>query len=587
MIAELNALANLWWQWMVSMSWQASMFIVVISVIDRSIRRWAWPQLRYTLWLLVLLKLVIPPSWSLSGSAMSFLYPYVEGPIAVIEQKEPVASDISRRMHSDMPGESSAEAKTHTPVKTLQETQVDEVKPSLTWKAYIAGLWLAGVLILILLLLVKMSRLRKWHQQFKENERIPQWFIDLMVETCKRLNLMRLPAIVFSDKAVTPAVYGLFRPVMLLPANYLDDLSKKEAEHVLIHELSHLKRGDLWLHGLCLLLQIVYWFNPLMIWVRREMNHVREICCDLTVANILREKTNQYRQTLLNTARELLTESVEPGLGLLGIFEEPFRLVSRLKWLEKKTWRSRGLVMFSSALVSVFVILGFMPMAGVERASTNDSGTSLRSEEGIEIIDSRDMSSQLGGIEQIGKSWIEDTSQTPRPDSGYPEMNIRTRYEGPGRTIILPMTGPYNQYPDALERLRSYIRSNNIPTTNRMFCIYYSNPRETSPDDYYWELGAAIESDPEISVEPPFFVRDSEGVYVSSTVIESSPGKIGESLWWVFIAKSVWEGNIPIGPPVEFWEENPHEDNTTSDWTEMMFAIIPPEESEHDDGTCQ
>ena len=127
-----------------------------------------------------------------------------------------------------------------------------------------------------------------------------------------------------------------------------------------------MKRGDLWLHGLCLFLQIIYWFNPFLIWARRQMKQVREICCDLTVANVLREETPAYRLTLLNTAREMLTENILPGLGLLGVFEEPFRLVTRLKWLEKNTWQRRRWMIASAVLISLLFTAAVIPMAAMD-----------------------------------------------------------------------------------------------------------------------------------------------------------------------------------------------------------------------------
>ena len=68
MIDAVNGIAELWWSWMGPMLWQSSLLIVVIGVIDRLIHRWAWPEVRHALWLLVLIKLVIPPSWSVSGA---------------------------------------------------------------------------------------------------------------------------------------------------------------------------------------------------------------------------------------------------------------------------------------------------------------------------------------------------------------------------------------------------------------------------------------------------------------------------------------------------------------------------------------
>ena len=221
-----------------------------------------------------------------------------------------------------------------------------------------------------------MARLRRWHDQQKSRE-IPPWFHELLVETSQKIGTQHLPAIVFHEKAKTPAVYGLLRPVMLLPANYFDKLSRAEARHVILHELAHLKRGDLWLHGLSLLLQIIYWFNPLMIWARQQLKHVREICCDLTVAEILKEKTGEYRQILLNTARGLLTERVQPGLGLMGVFEEPFRLVTRLKWLEKETWKNRWLALAVSVATFIIVAVLILPMDPVRSAESTFNASPL------------------------------------------------------------------------------------------------------------------------------------------------------------------------------------------------------------------
>ena len=87
MIAQFNDIAQIWWQWMGSMFWQVSLLIILITALDMAIRRWAWPQVRYALWGLVFLKLIIPPvglpSLSLSNDAFT-----------IIEIHFPVASCI-------------------------------------------------------------------------------------------------------------------------------------------------------------------------------------------------------------------------------------------------------------------------------------------------------------------------------------------------------------------------------------------------------------------------------------------------------------------------------------------------------------
>lgn len=378
MIAAINQIAQSWWGWMGPMLWQVSLLILIVTGLDFLLRRWAWPQVRYTLWLLVLVKLIIPPSWTLPSSLVSKWQPVVQanledrlgvylGAPAVrepLEMSPSILASMTPSVPGDEPAAQSAQTKPSVSSSRLSS------RP-LGWKAIVMLAWIAGMGLFVVLLALRMARLRRWHKKQVEKKTIPVWYYELLVEATKRLKLGRLPAIVFSKDTKAPAVYGMFRPVLLLPASYLDSLSREDAEHVLLHELAHLKRGDLWLHGLCLLLQIVYWFNPLLIWTRRQMRHVREICCDLTIANVLKEKTMKYRQTLLNTARELLTQTAEPGMGLLGVFEDPFRLVARLRWLEKKTWRTRKLMTAAVALVALVMTAAVLPMgsAGQEGAA--------------------------------------------------------------------------------------------------------------------------------------------------------------------------------------------------------------------------
>jgi beta-lactamase regulating signal transducer with metallopeptidase domain len=362
MIAIWNLMAYRWWDWMGSMFWQASLLILVVSGLDLLIRRWVWPQVRYVLWLLVFVKLLIPPGWHLPTAVVPRLFGESQEllgriwdrqfPQPAALQAAESASPESAAMPQPLTGPGGSDR-----VATAASAQ-------LLPQAYLFGFWLAGMALFLFLLIFKMFKLRRWHRQQEERKTIPPWFHELLIEISRRLNLERLPAIVFSRDAVTPAVYGVFRPVLLLPEHYLNDLSREEAEHVLLHELCHVKRGDLWVHGLVLLLQIAYWFNPFLLWAIRQLSHVREMCCDQTLAARLQGRTEAYRKTLLNTARELLTEKVEPGMGLLGVFEEPFWLVARIRWLEKKTWHHRKSIAAAAALVILSMAILVMPMAG-------------------------------------------------------------------------------------------------------------------------------------------------------------------------------------------------------------------------------
>jgi len=90
MIEQINRIAEIWWNWMWPMFWQVSVLIGFIALIDFLIRKHVWPQLRYALWLLVLVKLLLPPSFALRTGVVSHVQPLVERSI-----RQPVATDGS------------------------------------------------------------------------------------------------------------------------------------------------------------------------------------------------------------------------------------------------------------------------------------------------------------------------------------------------------------------------------------------------------------------------------------------------------------------------------------------------------------
>ncbi len=372
MIAQLNTFAELWWQWMGSMFWQVSLLVILVLAIDKVIHRWAWPQVRYVLLGLVFIKLVIPPTWQMPTSIVSWIQPLVEKRISIQIDPQDKITGISLEMDTD------ADA------PALNSTNASGLSGRISLWSILFLTWMVGMVAFGVVLGRKIIQLHRWYRHQKAQKDsgriVPDWFRVLLTETATRLNLRKNPEIVFSIDVVNPAVYGLLRPVLLLPEDFFTKLSREETEHVLIHELCHLKRGDLWVHWFCLVLQMVYWFNPLLIWTRRKMRYVCEICCDLSVADILREKTRFYRDTLVRTAKELFTETVEPGLGLLGVFEEPFRIVPRLQWLEKKTWENRkrksAAILFTSLIMVIFV----MPMAGISKSAEQNQNLSKQND---------------------------------------------------------------------------------------------------------------------------------------------------------------------------------------------------------------
>jgi len=155
------------------------------------------------------------------------------------------------------------------------------------WQAYVMAIWLAGIFVLGGWLIIKLLHLRKEDLPPASTASLPESFHESIARCSERLGLRRIPKVVLTRRVACPAVFGMVRPVLLMPVGYLNKMTRSDTEHMLLHELAHIKRGDLWVHGFYMLLQIVYWYNPLLWLVRSQMHHLRELCCDATVARQL------------------------------------------------------------------------------------------------------------------------------------------------------------------------------------------------------------------------------------------------------------------------------------------------------------
>ena len=92
--------------------------------------------------------------------------------------------------------------------------------------------------------------------------------------------MRRAVPILASPAVASPAVWGLVRPRLIVPAGLTERLTPGQWRWVLLHELAHIRRGDLWIATLQRLVQVAYFFHP-AVWLASRMIDVqREYACD-------------------------------------------------------------------------------------------------------------------------------------------------------------------------------------------------------------------------------------------------------------------------------------------------------------------
>jgi beta-lactamase regulating signal transducer with metallopeptidase domain len=116
-------------------------------------------------------------------------------------------------------------------------------------------------------------------------------------------SMRAVPAIVQVEEIVIPKVVGLVWARILVPAAAMSGLSPSELEMLLIHELAHVRRHDMWINLLQRLAEMVLFFNPAIWLLSRRISGLREYCCDEVAC---REITHRHSEPRVQYARTLL-----------------------------------------------------------------------------------------------------------------------------------------------------------------------------------------------------------------------------------------------------------------------------------------
>ena len=151
----------------------------------------------------------------------------------------------------------------------------------------------------------------------------------------------------------TPVTFGFFKPVILLPVALVNGLTIKETESLIIHELTHIKNNDYLLNWLLIVADAIYFFNPFMKILVKQVRLQRELSCDIQVIDLSCPGL-AYAETLLKTARF----KANPGLFQLRAVFTQNELLRRIRFFtaEKNLQfnRKNYPALFSSVIISFF-----------------------------------------------------------------------------------------------------------------------------------------------------------------------------------------------------------------------------------------
>jgi beta-lactamase regulating signal transducer with metallopeptidase domain len=358
--------------WVVASSLKGTVLIGLVVIVRRFLEAATAARLRYVLWLPVLIGLLCPVGPSLRLDAAS----YLADPHSFSPRAEPTLRELQQRTASGAVGgmrEAAliARADASPPRAARATTRAAHLSthgayPS-TRAAYrlapatyfatlgwIAAAWMGVAAILgftYLGSLLKYWRIRR--RAHSADRSIAATFESCRTELRLRANVRVLE----SAEIDSPAVFGWWRPKLLLPAGLHRRIGTPALRHVILHELAHVKGQDVLVNWLGAAAQMLHWFNPAVWLAMRGMRRDMEHACDARVLSLLTETERADYGKMLIRLSDTNTAEAATIYGL-GVADRHSDLKERLIMISGFNLESNG-----AKLVVCLALAGFTSVA--------------------------------------------------------------------------------------------------------------------------------------------------------------------------------------------------------------------------------
>ncbi len=117
---------------------------------------------------------------------------------------------------------------------------------------------------------------------------------------CEKLKITQSVRLLQSSLLETPVVVGWLKPVILVPASVFLQISARELETIIAHELVHIRRGDAFVNFAQNAAETVFFYHPCVWWISREIRMEREFAADAAVLEIFENSRLVYANALAN-----------------------------------------------------------------------------------------------------------------------------------------------------------------------------------------------------------------------------------------------------------------------------------------------
>ncbi len=363
------------WDFAVSMLQQTTLLFVVVGAVDLLVlRRWR-TSLRCAVWSLMLVKLLLPPSLqgplALTGLLSA---PAIEAGAEMqpLRRKSPPV-EMSRQITASPPaavgqgGPADATRSTTASATQVALSREDtsqyllSVLRQVNWKTWVMLAWATCVAFLGGLFIRRLMEVRS----LVKSSRPASSRLQAALRDAQRT--LGVPAaslaIHITDRLHSPAICGFWQPAILVPQTLERVLTPDQLRLVLVHEVIHWRRGDLYLNAAQSLLQIVYFYNPLVWASNLVLRRLREYGVDEETLIMSHSSAGNYAETLVNVAASSSLPRTVPRLAL-GVIESRSSLTQRVERMLSRPLPASSRLGWKGLLCTMLLGVVLLPLAG-------------------------------------------------------------------------------------------------------------------------------------------------------------------------------------------------------------------------------
>ncbi len=283
-----------------------SVLVFIILLLKKIVNKHMSKKTHYNIWYFLFI-LPITAFLPLDFFRLKEIYQHIIN--SFWEQEGTIFKDVKLSEYSDYPAPSTT---------LLHDFTISINKSTPDFVSYtFSGVWVIGLLFFLGVAVYanyQINQIKKTATAIKDQK------INDLLKKCKETVGVKKEVILQESSLITsPITLGLWRSYILLPKNTQEVFSFNELKYVFLHELSHQKNNDVFVNYGIWLLQMIYWFNPLIWYAIKRMRLDRELACDASVLKLL-DKNGwiEYGHTIIHFADKISAQPYQQFASEIG-----------------------------------------------------------------------------------------------------------------------------------------------------------------------------------------------------------------------------------------------------------------------------